>query len=93
MEKLVTIREQLPLSERQYNDRNGQPQVYASVGFVLSDGIDTFYAEMAGERARALGTLDKDRAYRVQCVMKERQYADREGVVRHATDIQLINIG
>lgn len=93
MEKLVTIKEQLPLSERQYTDRNGQPQLFASVGFVFTDGIDTFYAEMTGDRARALGTLDKERAYRVQCEMKERQFADRDGLVRHATDIRLINIG
>ena len=46
MEKLVMIKEQLALSERNYTDRNGQPQVFASVGFVLTDGIDTFYAEV-----------------------------------------------
>ena len=49
MEKLVMIREQLPLQERNYTDRNGQPQVFASVGFVLTDGTDTFYAELTGD--------------------------------------------
>ena len=80
MEKTVVIVEQLPLSERNYTDRNGQTQVYASRGFILSDGIDTFYGEMSGDKARACKELDKSQLHRVQCQMQERSYNDKDGV-------------
>ena len=92
MEKLVMIREQLPLQERNYTDRNGQPQVFASVGFVLTDGTDTFYAELTGDRARACQTLDKTTFHSVQCEMGCREFTDRDGIVRHSTEIRILKI-
>ena len=47
MEKSVQIIQQGALVERPYQDRNGQQQVFASMGWTLTDGIDTFYAELA----------------------------------------------
>ena len=42
MEKSVQIIQQGALVERPYQDRNGQQQVFASMGFTLTDGVDTF---------------------------------------------------
>ena len=92
MEKTVLIVEQLPLQERSYNDRNGQPQVFASRGFVLTDGIDTFYAEMTGDKARSCQELDKNSLHRVQCQLQERSYKDKDGAVHHTTEVKIVNI-
>ena len=43
MEKTVNIVQQSALVERPYEDRNGQSQMYASMGFILSDGVDYSY--------------------------------------------------
>ena len=91
MEKTVVIVEQLPLSERSYTDRNGQPQVFASRGFVLTDGIDTFYAEMTGDKARTCPEMDKNKLHRVQCQLMERSYTDKDGVLHHATEVRIVN--
>ena len=92
MEKTVTIVEQLPLQERSYTDRSGQPQVFASRGFVLADGIDTFYAEMTGDKARTCQELDKNHLHRVQCQLVARTYTDQQGALRHATEVRIINL-
>lgn len=49
METFVTIIEQRGLQSRQYQDNQGQPRTFHSRGFVLSTGIDEFYAEMTGD--------------------------------------------
>ena len=49
MELFVTIIEQRPLQSRPYTDSQGQNRVFYSKGFVLSNGIDEFYAEMTGD--------------------------------------------
>ena len=74
MEKTVLIVEQLPLQERSYNDRNGQPQVFASRGFVLTDGIDTFHAQATGNLAQALQPLDPNVLHMVQCHISHRTF-------------------
>ena len=91
MEKTVVIVEQLPLQERSYTDRNGQPQVFASRGFVLTDGIDTFYAEMTGDKARTCPEMDKSKLHSVQCQLQERSYTDKDGVLHHATEVRIVN--
>ncbi len=50
------IKEQLPMRERSYTDQQGQQKVFVSVGFVLTDGINTMFAEAVGDMdmARAL---------------------------------------
>jgi hypothetical protein len=47
MEKLVRILEDYGFSEREY-----EGDKYASRGFLLTDGLDTFYGEMVGDNAR-----------------------------------------
>lgn len=54
MERLVSIQQQLQLQECSYVDRNGQNQVFALRGFVMTTGIETFYAEATGDYARLL---------------------------------------
>ena len=54
MERLFHIKEQLPLRERSYTDQQGQQKVFVSTGFVLTDGINTVFAEAVGDMARAL---------------------------------------
>ena len=56
MEKIVTITKVQPLKERSYINGNGDNEVFVSRGFVMTDGIDTFYAEATGEYARQLPT-------------------------------------
>ena len=59
MEKLVTIIDQLPLASRPYTAQDGTQKVFNSRGFILSDGIDEFYAEMTGDMAVAAGEYDR----------------------------------
>ena len=92
MEKLVMIKEQFPVQERSYEDRNGQMQVFASKGFVLTDGVDTFYAEAVGDYARGLQALPTDVYHTVQCQMAARDFKDKNGVVRYQTEIRIIKI-
>ena len=54
MERYFQIKEQLPLRERSYTDQQGQQKVFVSTGFVLTDGINTLFAEAVGDMARAL---------------------------------------
>ena len=54
MEKVVTITKVQPLKERSYINGNGDNEIFVSRGFVMTDGIDTFYAEATGEYARQL---------------------------------------
>ncbi|UKK58539.1 hypothetical protein L6470_09150 [Prevotella communis] len=60
MERYFQIKEQLPLRERSYTDQQGQQKVFASTGFVLTDGINNVFAEAVGDMARALDQQKPD---------------------------------
>lgn len=94
MEKLVTIVQQFPLTERNYTDRSGQAQVFASKGFVLSDGIDTFYAEMVGDTARAHRDMhfDESVSHAVQTQISTREYTDRDNQKRYSNDVRILKM-
>ena len=94
MEKTVNIVQQSALVERPYEDRNGQSQMYASMGFILSDGVDSFYAEMLGDQARKFAAirLDKTIPHRVQTQMCAREYKDRDGNSHYSNEIRIIRI-
>lgn len=94
MEKIVTIQQQFPLQERNYTDRNGQQQVFASRGFVLSDGIDTFYAEMTGDYARSQANVqyDANAAHTVQAQISTREYRDKDNNIRYHNEIRITKI-
>ena len=53
MEKFVTIINQGAHVAHQYTAQDGTQKVYHTMGFVLSDGIDEFYAEMTTWHATA----------------------------------------
>ena len=53
MEKLVRIINQFPLASRSYTAQDGTQRTFHSRGFLLTDGIDEFYAEMTGDMAVA----------------------------------------
>ena len=79
MGKSVQIIQQGALVERPYQDRNGQQQVFASMGFTLTDGVDTFYAEMQGDLARSFRDIHPDPSllHRVQTQMSIRHHPRR----------------
>ena len=79
MEFYCSISEQHQLTERQYTDKSGQSKIFASMGFVLNAGIDTFYAELTGDRARSCGTLDQSRLYKASVSSRARCYQNEQG--------------
>ena len=48
------------MRERSYTDQQGQQKVFVSTGFVLTDGINTMFAEAVGDMARALDQQKPD---------------------------------
>ena len=87
MELFVTIIEQRPLQSRPYTDSQGQNRVFYSKGFVLSNGIDEFYAEMVGDMARDSGEYDKNTYHTMQGYIKARSYQDKNGATRYENQI------
>lgn len=95
MEKTVQIIQQGALVERPYRDCNGQQQVFASMGFTLTDGVDTFYAEMQGDLARSYRDIHPDTSllHRAQMQMSIREYKDKDGNSRYSNEIRIIKLG
>lgn len=80
----MKIQKVLPLQDRQYNDQQGQTRVFTSMGMVLTDGIDTLYAEATGDYARSLvGHLTDGDYVRVQLSMSVRDWQDQQGQTRY----------
>ena len=94
MEKLINIQKQLPLQERNYTDRNGQQQVFYSRGFIMSDGIDTFYAEMIGDYARSQANVEFDTktVHTVQAQISTREYKDKDNNIRYQSEIRITKL-
>ena len=93
MEKVVSSTKVQPLKERSYINGHGDNEVFVSRGFVMTDGIDTFYAEATGEYARQLPTeIDTTVCHSVQLQMSSRPYQDREGQTRYSNEIRIIKL-
>lgn len=92
MEKTVFIVKQLPRSDREYVDRNGESKVFTSVGFVFTDGLDVFYAEAVGDMARNMGVLDPQQYYNVSVFMSTRMWSDKDHKERYSTDLVISRI-
>ena len=92
MEKLVSIISQGARSTRQYTDGNGQPMAFHYMDFVLSDGIDTFYAQATGKLSEALKPLDKNVLHKVQCHIAHRTFERQDGSVGHENQIYIDRI-
>lgn len=93
MEKRVRIIEQSQLTTRQYQDKKtGEERVANSVVLKLTDGLDTFVAEITGERAVNCPQFDKTREYRVQCTMNVRTWTSQSGEQMQANTIYVERI-
>ncbi len=93
MELTVRIQEQLPLQEREYyNNRTGSNEKFASMGFLLSHGTDTFYAEMIQEQARAAAQYAKNCYYVAHINFASRPWTDQQGVERFENRLTLTSL-
>ena len=92
MEKLVTIINQFPLASRPYTAQDGTQRVFNSRGFILSDGIDEFYAEMTGDAAIAAGEYDRTVWHQMQGCIKQRSFQDKNGVTRYDNQITITKL-
>lgn len=88
MEKQVAIKQQFALQEREYA-KNGETRKFASMGFILTDGLDTFYAEMTGNSARECGNLRKDCTYMGQFEMQVRSWETANHETAYATSVYI----
>ena len=94
MEKLMTIQQTFPLVERPYTDRNGNQALFASRGFILTDGIDTVHAEAVGDFAKSIANVDyqHNSLHAVQLQINAREWKDKEGVTRYSNEVRLVKI-
>jgi hypothetical protein len=94
MDITVRVLEQTPLAQRQYKDKKtGEQKTLDCVTLKLTDGIDTFIAEIIGDQAKEFPKLDPERLYRVRCTMAVRGWTSRTtGEAMRATTIYLDQI-
>jgi single-stranded DNA-binding protein len=93
MEKTMKIQKVLPIQDRQYQDQQGQQRVFTSMGFVLTDGVDTLFAEATGDYARSLvGYLNEGDTVRTQLSMGVRDWQDQQGQDRYENRIYISTI-
>ena len=93
MEKTMKIQKVLPIQDRQYQDQQGQQRVFTSMGFVLTDGVDTLFAEATGDYARSLvGYLNEGDTVRTQLSMGVREWQDQQGQDRYENRIYISTI-
>mgnify|MGYP000027184067 CR=1 FL=1 len=92
METFVTIIEQRGLQSRQYQDNQGVQRTFHSRGFVLSTGVDEFYAEMTGDQALQCGEYDKNLLHRFQGSIRQRRFTDKNGVERFENTIYVAKL-
>lgn len=92
MEKLVRIKDQMAHSCRQYVTETGERKQFHTMGFMLSGGLDEFYAELTGEKARDCGPLDKSKMYDMEAYIKPRSYETKDGTVRYENVITIMRL-
>ena len=87
MEKLVTIIEQRPVVARNYTAQDGTQKTFYSKGFILTDGIDEFYAEMTGDMARDVQPYDTTLVHMMLGYINQRSFTDKNGQTRFENQI------
>lgn len=94
MEMYVKIAEVRPLAQHTYEDRNGQPQVFKSKGFVLHNGSNSFYCEAKGKYAELLETrqFNQTQWYVADYNVSMRRYNDNNGNERFSNEVELQRI-
>lgn len=85
MELVCRIIEQGVLNEREFTNRDGNPERFASMPFTLQHGSDVIYAEMVQDTARKMGQLDKAYFYVATLNFQVRKYTDKDGRERFET--------
>lgn len=78
MESLLRIDAVQELASRPYTDRNGQPAVMHTRTILLSDGIDSFTAELVGGAAQGLNPQEYPTGTFVYVVLRFRYQRGRE---------------
>ena len=94
MQQLAIIKQIFPIVDRQYTNQQGQPAVFTSQGFLLTDGINTFFAETAGNYAKAaLGLkLEVGMTVNVHLVVDARKWQTQQGEDRYENRVTITNI-
>jgi hypothetical protein len=79
MEKTIRIIQQSELTQRQYPDKKtGEQKVLNVVMLKMTDGLDTFFGEINGERAVNCPKFDLTKQYRVLCTMITREWLSQQ---------------
>lgn len=92
MEIIVKIVEQKAHVARQYTAQDGTQKTFHSMGFILSNGIDEFYAEMTGDMARDCQPYDPNTLHVMQGYIKQRSFEDKNGVKRYENQIYITKL-
>lgn len=95
MEKLVRIKSQGALQQRNWTKQNGETVVISSVELTMTDGIDTFIGELTDQQAIAISKqpLDLNRMYGVRCRLDVREWKSQQnGETQHANSIRIVTI-
>jgi hypothetical protein len=94
MDRLLLIKEQLPMRERSYTDQQGQQKVFVSTGFVLTDGINTMFAEAVGDMARALDQQKPDLTtpHLVTFELSCREWLDQQQQRRFENGVRIVRM-
>ena len=95
MEKLVRIKSQGALQQRNWTKQNGENVVISSVELTMTDGIDTFVGEVTDQQAIAISKqpLDLDKMYGVRCKLDVREWKSQQsGEIQHANSIKVLTV-
>ncbi len=94
MERYFQIKEQLPLRERSYTDQQGQQKIFVTTGFLMTDGINNFYAEAVGDLARALDQQKPDNQipHLISYEMSYREWEDQQHQRRFENGVRIIKM-
>lgn len=92
MEKTMTVVKVMPVVERQYTDKQGQQRIMTSRGLLLTNGIDTLYAEILGDNARSACVAEGD-VRRFAMTAACRRWEDKNHDEHYSNDIIINRIG
>lgn len=89
---LVTIQQVMPIVARTYpNKLTGREDTFYSKGYVLSDGLNTMYAEAIGNLAQRLERepINTEGFVNVELSYMVHSYDTKDGVKKYTTDITI----
>lgn len=91
---VVKIVKVYPMNKRDYTDRQGQPQVFKSKGFILHDGRSSYYAEAVQDTAESIDALPlkESDVVSVHMTCTAREYKTGAGEVRFSNEITITNM-